>query len=325
MHDPRVGRFFAVDPLFKEYPFNSTYAFSENFVIAGTELEGLETGFVISKQGDIETVNGPSVATADAFKTFDDAFAARSAGILNGAEFYKAMETQRRMNEFVARSPMAGIKVENAVMKTTPDLMELAYSGTRPDLMVAHGVVVGGAEVTADVLGEGAFMKIAQAYKFYKKSKLARKTVEKVVESKPIILTLSFGAKKFVNEAVDSYKYVYRVVRPEENLKLGLVAKNPDATYTITGHVLHGSRPKFKSQFISVTRDIKVAKEWAEKTGNRIVKIDTKLIEGNVYDLSIQAGQTKYLKGNTAKRFANKSKELVIEGKVPAEAIEKLN
>lgn len=42
MHDPRVGRFFAVDPLVKDYPWNSPYAFSENVVINAVELEGLE-------------------------------------------------------------------------------------------------------------------------------------------------------------------------------------------------------------------------------------------------------------------------------------------
>jgi hypothetical protein len=42
MHDPRVGRFFAVDPLAAKYPYNSPYAFSENRVIDGIELEGLE-------------------------------------------------------------------------------------------------------------------------------------------------------------------------------------------------------------------------------------------------------------------------------------------
>lgn len=42
MHDPRIGRFFAVDPLAKDYPHNSPYAFSENRVIDGVELEGLE-------------------------------------------------------------------------------------------------------------------------------------------------------------------------------------------------------------------------------------------------------------------------------------------
>lgn len=42
MHDPRIGRFFAVDPLAPEYPHNSPYAFSENMVIHMVELEGLE-------------------------------------------------------------------------------------------------------------------------------------------------------------------------------------------------------------------------------------------------------------------------------------------
>ena len=42
MHDPRVGRFFAIDPLDKSFPHNSPYAFSENRVIASVELEGLE-------------------------------------------------------------------------------------------------------------------------------------------------------------------------------------------------------------------------------------------------------------------------------------------
>ncbi len=42
MHDPRVGRFLSLDPLIAQYPHNSPYAFSENRVIDGIELEGLE-------------------------------------------------------------------------------------------------------------------------------------------------------------------------------------------------------------------------------------------------------------------------------------------
>ncbi len=65
MHDPRVGRFFAVDPLTAKYPWNSSYAFSENRVFDGVELEGLEfdsylkrllkqgTQFVVEKATDI--------------------------------------------------------------------------------------------------------------------------------------------------------------------------------------------------------------------------------------------------------------------------------
>ena len=42
VEDPRLGRFFSVDPLYAKYPYNSNYAFSENIVINAVELEGLE-------------------------------------------------------------------------------------------------------------------------------------------------------------------------------------------------------------------------------------------------------------------------------------------
>ncbi len=42
MYDARIGRFWSVDPLRSDYPWNSTYAFAENSPIAFLELEGLE-------------------------------------------------------------------------------------------------------------------------------------------------------------------------------------------------------------------------------------------------------------------------------------------
>jgi RHS repeat-associated protein len=41
-HQPEIGRFFNIDPLASKYVYNSPYAFSENRVINGRELEGLE-------------------------------------------------------------------------------------------------------------------------------------------------------------------------------------------------------------------------------------------------------------------------------------------
>jgi RHS repeat-associated protein len=41
-HDPQIGRFIQIDPLADDYRYNSTYAFSENRVTDGRELEGLE-------------------------------------------------------------------------------------------------------------------------------------------------------------------------------------------------------------------------------------------------------------------------------------------
>jgi RHS repeat-associated protein len=41
-YDSRLGKFLSVDPLAKSYPWNSTYAFAENRVIDGIDLEGGE-------------------------------------------------------------------------------------------------------------------------------------------------------------------------------------------------------------------------------------------------------------------------------------------
>ncbi|MBI1767137.1 MAG: hypothetical protein HYR67_02040 [Bacteroidetes bacterium] len=41
-HMPDIGRFFNIDPLTDKYVYNSTYAFAENRVVSGRELEGLE-------------------------------------------------------------------------------------------------------------------------------------------------------------------------------------------------------------------------------------------------------------------------------------------
>lgn len=42
IHDARIGKFLSIDPLAPDYPHNSPYAFSENRVVDGIELEGLE-------------------------------------------------------------------------------------------------------------------------------------------------------------------------------------------------------------------------------------------------------------------------------------------
>jgi RHS repeat-associated protein len=53
MHDPRVGRFFAVDPLAPKYPEWAPYAFSGNQVIHTSELEGLEPNDNLLKESNM--------------------------------------------------------------------------------------------------------------------------------------------------------------------------------------------------------------------------------------------------------------------------------
>jgi RHS repeat-associated protein len=73
MHDPRLGRFFSVDPLASKYPHNGTYNFSENRVIDGLELEGLEwtsstEGVSTSWTLKIKVLNSSKVSTDAQFK-----------------------------------------------------------------------------------------------------------------------------------------------------------------------------------------------------------------------------------------------------------------
>ena len=49
IYDNRLGKFLSIDPLSKEYPWNSTYAFAENDVIRCIDLEGGEKKEIITR------------------------------------------------------------------------------------------------------------------------------------------------------------------------------------------------------------------------------------------------------------------------------------
>jgi len=114
--------------------------------------------------------------------------------------------------------------------------------------------------------------------------------------------------------------FVYRVLRDDEDPSIGLFAKNANATYTAEGFVLHGSKENFKSQFIATSATLEAAKNNREAYGNpnqRIVRIDTRQAPSRT-DLT---GPNSPLRGRTARNRANKSKEILLTGPIPASAI----
>lgn len=117
-------------------------------------------------------------------------------------------------------------------------------------------------------------------------------------------------------------RIVYRNLRDDEDPSRGLDAKNPDATYKPSGHVLHGSKPNWKSQFISTTRSRQVALEsqWASE---RVVAIDlSKLDPSQIIDLSTDAGRSKHdIRGFTAINRTKSSQEVLLTGHIPTDAI----
>jgi RHS repeat-associated protein len=95
MHDPRVGRFFAVDPLATTYPFNSPYAFSENNVIHAFEFEGLEK---VAFNGDAPgTPNTYKPGDATAFRKRAERLENRGYSqvtVTNAEELFEALEEE---------------------------------------------------------------------------------------------------------------------------------------------------------------------------------------------------------------------------------------
>jgi len=69
VHDARLGRSLSLDPRAPDYPWNSTYAFSENRVIDGVELEGLEFVSLVAMNLDEKSV-GVALEVLNEVKTF---------------------------------------------------------------------------------------------------------------------------------------------------------------------------------------------------------------------------------------------------------------
>ncbi|CAG5081280.1 hypothetical protein [Parvicella tangerina] len=103
MHDPRLGRFFAVDPLTAKYPHYTPYSFSGNKVIAFIELEGMEelSAITVNKEkwtGTIDLSKTENRSTKEAIE--------KQTGIKLGA------------NDIVTFDYQGGILANNSYLQT---------------------------------------------------------------------------------------------------------------------------------------------------------------------------------------------------------------
>lgn len=87
IHDTRVGRFLSIDPLEKDYPWNSPYAFSENRVIDMIELEGAESAVPGYVKNNVEGLSKEIVKKAEEVQdNIVEASSEISDGIITGLE-----------------------------------------------------------------------------------------------------------------------------------------------------------------------------------------------------------------------------------------------
>jgi RHS repeat-associated protein len=71
IYDGRIGKFLSVDPLSREYPWNSSYAYAENDVIRSIDIDGMEKLIVIlnkDKYGRSESIIIAGIRTSDNVK-----------------------------------------------------------------------------------------------------------------------------------------------------------------------------------------------------------------------------------------------------------------
>ena len=124
----------------------------------------------------------------------------------------------------------------------------------------------------------------------------------------------------------DVYR-LWRILRPDEDPKVGLVAKDPQACKTVISHVNCGSREGYKSQYISTTASYDVALRYKAKgeekglTGLRIAEIDLEDLPETckleIVDLTTEENRDKYLGNAVCKNFAKASCEVLLKCNVP--------
>ena len=123
------------------------------------------------------------------------------------------------------------------------------------------------------------------------------------------------------------WKPLWRILRPDEDPKVGLVAKDPQACKTVLSHVNCGSREGYKSQFISTTASYDVALHYKAKgeekglTGLRIAEIDLddlpETCKLEIVDLTTEENRDKYIGNAVCKNFAKASCEVLLKCNVP--------
>jgi len=148
VHDARLGRFLSVDPLAPEYPWNSTYAFAENRVIDGIDLEGMEWAQTITSYENkwektdfkikIYVFNSSKVMSTSTVKIQLPSAAKEANQILTKVDVDNKKDYNTQIEyEFVSEKPKTGLIVEIVDVLSEYDeetkTKKITYGETEPD------------------------------------------------------------------------------------------------------------------------------------------------------------------------------------------------
>ncbi|MCX6181775.1 MAG: hypothetical protein NT150_07600 [Bacteroidetes bacterium] len=132
--DPRLGRFFAIDPLYKKYPWYTPYQFSGNKVIHAVELEGLEEHVLTETHDAAGKVTGQTL-------TFDE-----KAKPLGEGKIYVISVNSKGVSSLPAEKEVSTITYKGSYLTPTPAPKSILgtvnyYNFRKDDFNVRHGLL----------------------------------------------------------------------------------------------------------------------------------------------------------------------------------------
>lgn len=236
MHDPRVGRFFAVDPLFKEYPELTPYQFSSNSPIDMIELEGMEGGWFV-KNGVAVYKSGPVL------NAFDNEDAARKAANLGLKTPDDLKGFEESYQQFLARTPKIA-KPQAELRSNDLEAQVNRFRHVNPGLAISRGILDGAQQAPGVVLPEIFLAKasdIYKGYKAFKQTKLAIKTAKALSKADDG----AYQGMEFLDDGIGALKVPIKAQAPkisalktreiivDENLSPKIAEELKKAGYTI--------------------------------------------------------------------------------------------
>ena len=144
-YDPAIGRFLQIDPLAPTYVYNSTYAFAENNVTSGIDLEGLELSFEMD--GNRATGVKRSASPVYVQKTYT---------LQEVRSEMAKQQTQREALQNRIDALPAAKSNQSRIDYPTTHINRAKYAYPQSGLMLADGVGVGAKEAVTDIALGGA-------------------------------------------------------------------------------------------------------------------------------------------------------------------------
>jgi RHS repeat-associated protein len=145
-YDYAIGRFMSIDPLAEEYVYNSPYAFAENKIGMGRELEGLELGPFWGPMAGmmLETTNTPPLTgTAMSTARATVEFGARTAEVSEG------MSAASRLSQNASRGRATEVEqlAKNGLEKNTESFTRTDPKTGKETTTIPDGVKKNGGTV----------------------------------------------------------------------------------------------------------------------------------------------------------------------------------